>query len=66
MKTYTITFADGTKLEKLTLNNGANTFHSETEITPEMLDSVASGYVTMIGQIKPMVDLMNGYGIDIL
>ena len=28
MKTYTITFSDGTKLEKLTLNPGANTFHS--------------------------------------
>ena len=42
MKTYTITFADGTKLEKLTLNNGANTFHSETEITPEMFDGKLS------------------------
>ena len=38
MKTYTITFADGTKLGNLTLNNGANTFHSETEITSEMFD----------------------------
>lgn len=38
MKTYTITFADGTKLENLTLNIGANTFHSETEITMEKFD----------------------------
>lgn len=38
MKTYTITFADGTKLENLTLNSGSNTFHSETEIAPEMFD----------------------------
>lgn len=33
MKTYTITFADETKLENLTLNPGANTFHSASEIT---------------------------------
>lgn len=38
MKTYTISFADGTKLENLTLNAGANTFHSASEITPEMFD----------------------------
>lgn len=38
MKTYTITFADGTKLENLTLNPGANTFHSASEITTEMFD----------------------------
>lgn len=38
MKTYIITFANGIKLENLTLNPGANTFHSETEITPEMFD----------------------------
>ena len=37
-RTWTVTLADGTKLENLTLNNGANTFHSETEITPEMFD----------------------------
>lgn len=42
MKTYTITFADGTMLENLTLNSGANTFHSETEITPEMFDGKLS------------------------
>ena len=35
MKTYTIAFADGTKLEKLTLSPGANTFHSASEITAE-------------------------------
>lgn len=39
MKTYTIAFADGTKLENLTLNPGANTFHSASEITQEMFDS---------------------------
>ena len=38
MKTYTIAFADGTKLENLTLNTGANTFHSASEITTEMFD----------------------------
>lgn len=38
MGTYTITFADGTKLEKLTLNPGANTFHSASEITVETFD----------------------------
>lgn len=38
MKTYTITFADGTKLENLTLNPGANTFHSPAEVTAEMFD----------------------------
>lgn len=42
MKTYTITFADGTKLENLTLNPGANTFHSETEITAETFDGKLS------------------------
>lgn len=42
MKTYTITFADGTMLENLTLNSGSNTFHSETEITPEMFDGKLS------------------------
>lgn len=42
MKTYTITFADGTKLEKLTLNRGANTFHSPTEITWGMFDGKMS------------------------
>lgn len=38
MKTYTITFSDGTKLEKLTLNPGSNAFHSPAEVTPEMFD----------------------------
>lgn len=42
MKTYTITFADGTKLENLTLNPGANTFHSASEVTPEMFDGKLS------------------------
>lgn len=42
MKTYTITFADGTKLENLTLNNGANTFHSASEITAETFDGKLS------------------------
>lgn len=42
MKTYTIAFSDGTKLKKLILNTGANTFHSETEITPEMFDGKLS------------------------
>lgn len=42
MKTYTITFADGTKLENLTLNTGANTFHSASEITTETFDGKLS------------------------
>ena len=42
MKTYTITFADGTKLENLTLNIGANTFHSASEITEEMFNGKLS------------------------
>lgn len=33
---YTVTLADGTAIENLTLNCGANTFHSATEITTEM------------------------------
>ncbi len=36
------------------------------EITQETLDSLASGYVTVIGQLKPTIDLMAGYGVDIL
>lgn len=42
MKTYTITFADGTRLENLTLNNGANTFHSASEITAETFNGKLS------------------------
>lgn len=38
MKTYTVTLANGKLIEGLTLNHGANTFHSETEIIPEMFD----------------------------
>lgn len=47
MKTYTITFADGTKLEKLTLNPGANTFHSPAEVTMDTFDGKMSEvYIT--------------------
>lgn len=35
---YTVTLADGTAIENLTLNHGANTFHSKTEITAEMFN----------------------------
>lgn len=42
MKKYTIAFSDGTMLENLTLNPGANTFHSETEITAETFDGKLS------------------------
>ena len=42
MKTYTITFSDGTKLENLTLNTRANTFHSPAEITAKMFDGKLS------------------------
>lgn len=42
MKAYTITFADGTKLENLTLNPGANTFHSASKITADTFDGKLS------------------------
>lgn len=42
MKTYIIIFADGAKLENLTLNPGANTFHSPTEITVDTFDGKMS------------------------
>lgn len=38
MKTYTIIFTDGAKIENLTLNAGSNNFHSSTEITPELFE----------------------------
>jgi hypothetical protein len=41
-RTWTVTLADGTKLENLTLNNGANTFHSPAEITEDMFDGKLS------------------------
>ena len=41
-RTWTVTLADGTKLENLTLNPCANTFHSASEITPEMFDGKLS------------------------
>ena len=37
-RTWTVTLADGTAIEGLTLNPGANTFHSTNEITAEMFD----------------------------
>lgn len=40
--TYTVTLADGTVIKNLTLNPGANTFHSATEITEEMFDGKLS------------------------
>lgn len=40
--TYTVTLADGTAIKNLTLNPGANTFHSATEITKEMFDGKLS------------------------
>lgn len=40
--TWTVTLADGTKLEKLTLNPGANTFHSPAEITTDTFDGKLS------------------------
>lgn len=41
-RTWTVTLADGTKLENLTLNNGANTFHSPAEITEDTFDGKLS------------------------
>lgn len=40
--TYTITLADGTAIENLTLNCGANTFHSAAEIDEKMFDGKLS------------------------
>ena len=37
-RTWTVALADGTKLENLTLNPGANTFHSPTEIDAGTFD----------------------------
>lgn len=42
MKTYTVTLASGKLIECLTLNPGANTFHSATEITTEMFNGKLS------------------------
>ena len=41
-RTWTVVLADGTKLENPTLNPGANTFHSASEITAEMFDGKLS------------------------
>lgn len=41
-RTWTVTLADGAKLENLTLNDGANTFHSPTEITEDTFDGKLS------------------------
>lgn len=37
-RTWSVTLADGTAIENLTLNAGSNNFHSSTEITPEMFE----------------------------
>ncbi|MDD2742098.1 MAG: hypothetical protein PHV02_07485 [Rhodocyclaceae bacterium] len=44
--------------------NGALSRPAPTDVTQEMLDSVASGYVTMIGQFKPAFDQLSAAGID--
>lgn len=41
-RTWSVTLADGTAIENLTLNPGANTFHSPTEITVGMFDGKLS------------------------
>lgn len=41
-RTWTVTLADGTAIENLTLNNGANTFHSPAEITEDTFDGKLS------------------------
>lgn len=41
-QTWTVTLADGTRLENLTLNSGANTFHSPAEITEDTFDGKLS------------------------
>lgn len=45
--------------------NGLLDRPAPTAVTQEMLDSVATGYVTAIGQIKPMADMLAPYGINI-
>lgn len=41
-RTWTVTLADGSKLENLTLNDGANTFHSPVEITEDAFNGKLS------------------------
>lgn len=41
-RTWTVTLADGTKIEGLTLHPGANTFHSPAEITEDTFDGKLS------------------------
>ena len=41
-RTWTVTLADGTAIENLTLNNGANTFHSPAKITEDTFDGKLS------------------------
>lgn len=41
-RTWTVTLADGSRLENLTLNDGTNTFHSPTEITEDTFDGKLS------------------------
>lgn len=41
-RTWTVTLADGTAIENLILNTGANTFHSASEITAETFDGKLS------------------------
>ena len=41
-RTWTVTLADGSKIEGLTLNNGANTFHSTKEITEDTFNGKLS------------------------
>ena len=57
--------ADSLWSNVMNVYNSALSHPAPTAVTPEMLDSVASGYVTMIGQIKPIADMLAGYNIDL-
>lgn len=49
----------------MSLYNGALARPAPTEVSQEMLDSVASSYVTTIGQFKPVADMLAPYGLSL-
>lgn len=49
----------------MSLYNGALVRPAPAEISQDMLDAVASSYVTTIGQLKPMADMLAPYGLDL-
>ena len=51
--------------EMMTFYNDVLHRPAPTEVNQEMLDSVASGYVTVIGQLKPVADMLSQYGVSL-